>query len=570
MTLHAWIWGIFFGGLLGSSEDNNDKNSEVSKNFFLTLFVGIVFIGVYAQLVNFFYRLDGIALFVLSIISFSFLFLKLSKFKDRLRHLWSAVQKQSWLFFVGMAVLCLIILGLSASSPSFYDTDLYHAQVVKWAENYPVVVGLGNVYSAFALNSSVFSLFALFSFHFVFNQSMHAISGLLVVWFLLFCYQQVFGRTTSKEPLTIFRIFTFFCLVFVTFNPLFTELVSSLFPDIIANVFGFLTMILFVKVCESKVLSPKLLFLILIFAISAITSKLSMGFIVFIPLLYIGFYVRNWRRFLLTSVLTCLLVGPYLLKTALLSGYLLYPLYWLDVLTVDWKMSTQVIYEEMMWIRSWNRVPGEKFDVVMSYSLGQWLPIWWSKLKIEDQIVISLLPLSLVAALLKGIFSSQKNRLQEQYSYLPMYVICLVGSGIWFITSPDPRFGYIFFVGLELLLIAVTFRTLITRFMLYLQRQKLVFLLPFYLLLAFVCVAAFFSRKVYKYRLETAYAKYLIMPSDYDRYEMNEKFANNIKYYVPVSGDRMGYEAPLPATPYGTNVFYLRGNDLSVGFRLTK
>ena len=41
------------------------------------------------------------------------------------------------------------------------DTGLYHAQAIRWIEEYGVVCGLGNLHSRFAYNSAAFALCAL-------------------------------------------------------------------------------------------------------------------------------------------------------------------------------------------------------------------------------------------------------------------------------------------------------------------------------------------------------------------------------------------------------------------------
>lgn len=62
-----------------------------------------------------------------------------------------------------------------------YDSDLYHAQSIRWIEEYGVVPGLGNLHERFAYNSSFFALSALFSMKFLCGTSMHTMSGFFCV-----------------------------------------------------------------------------------------------------------------------------------------------------------------------------------------------------------------------------------------------------------------------------------------------------------------------------------------------------------------------------------------------------
>lgn len=58
-----------------------------------------------------------------------------------------------------------------------YDSDLYHAQSIRWIEEYGVVKGLGNLHERFAYNSASFALSALYSMKFLLGKSLHTLSG---------------------------------------------------------------------------------------------------------------------------------------------------------------------------------------------------------------------------------------------------------------------------------------------------------------------------------------------------------------------------------------------------------
>ena len=62
-----------------------------------------------------------------------------------------------------------------------YDSDLYHAQSIRWIEEYGIVKGLGNIHVRFAYNSSFFALSALYSMPYIFGQSMHSVNGMIAL-----------------------------------------------------------------------------------------------------------------------------------------------------------------------------------------------------------------------------------------------------------------------------------------------------------------------------------------------------------------------------------------------------
>ncbi len=82
--------------------------------------------------------------------------------------------------------LLLLTVYLTAGHARHYDTDLYHAQAIRWIEDYGVVKGLGNLHNRFAYNSSFFCLQALFSMKFITGQSLHSVNGFIT--FLMLSY----------------------------------------------------------------------------------------------------------------------------------------------------------------------------------------------------------------------------------------------------------------------------------------------------------------------------------------------------------------------------------------------
>jgi hypothetical protein len=86
------------------------------------------------------------------------------------------------------------------------------------------------------------------------------------------------------------------------------------------------------------------------------------------------------------------------------------------------------------------------------------------------------------------------------------------------------------------------------------------------LIFFFVGVAAI---NKYALRFQHNLEHNLIFPGGYGKYEMKSMLIHDITYYYPAFGDRMGYIAPLPATPYPSQKLILRGESMEQGFQLT-
>lgn len=57
------------------------------------------------------------------------------------------------------------------------DTGIYHAQAIRWYEEYGLVKGLGNLQQHFAYNSAYLAYAAAFSMKWLVGQSLHGTNG---------------------------------------------------------------------------------------------------------------------------------------------------------------------------------------------------------------------------------------------------------------------------------------------------------------------------------------------------------------------------------------------------------
>ena len=99
-----------------------------------------------------------------------------------------------------VAVLCLFFtLVWTTREPWHYDTGLYHAQAIRWIEEYGVVPGLGNLQMRFAYNSAFMSLQALFSLGWLVGQSLHSLNGFFCFAALTWALTTIRVRSTEER-----------------------------------------------------------------------------------------------------------------------------------------------------------------------------------------------------------------------------------------------------------------------------------------------------------------------------------------------------------------------------------
>ncbi|MDE7187935.1 MAG: hypothetical protein K2O13_10570, partial [Lachnospiraceae bacterium] len=147
------------------------------------LLCGLAAVTVYAQLFSLFGRVGLAANLLLLAVCLVILWHNRQELGRRLQEKWRRIQgNQSGVFeergrmvFIGF-LFFLFAYGTSRGM-IHYDTGLYHAQSIRWLEEYGAVKGLGNLHCRLAYNSSSFALSALYSMSFLGGKSCHCAAG---------------------------------------------------------------------------------------------------------------------------------------------------------------------------------------------------------------------------------------------------------------------------------------------------------------------------------------------------------------------------------------------------------
>ncbi len=148
------------------------------------IMAGLVFVTVYAQFFSLFYKVGLLAnvLFLIACIAAGAVFRR--ELAERIKGLWHSVPAGRK---AGLLFLFLLFAYGASRGVIHYDTGLYHAQSIRWIEEYGVVKGLGNLHCRLAYNSSAFSLSAFYSFSFLGGQSYHCVAGFMALLLAAVC-----------------------------------------------------------------------------------------------------------------------------------------------------------------------------------------------------------------------------------------------------------------------------------------------------------------------------------------------------------------------------------------------
>lgn len=515
---------------------------------------GLMVISVFAQFYSILGGVNGMAFGILSILAvcsgiYSFLrFRKLSStctynkfemFGINLSH----VERIRWIMLVVAFVGVLLWTDLE---PQHYDTYLYHAQAIHWAEDYGVVPGLGNLHFRLAYNSAFMPLQALFSFKWLFGQSLHTINGL--VTFLTMVYFILTIRRDEKLVCSDYmKVGVMLYIAYDSFH------ISSPNTDTFALLLVFFICTKWVEFAQKKVKEFEPYGLLSIWAVFATSLKMSAGIVVLICLYpaFIMIKQKKWFQIMKHIFIGVLLLLPLMIRGYIISGYLLYPYDILSFGNPDWKMNIATMIADRAEIISWGR---GTFDASRnSEPIWKWIGEWYAGINPLWKVV-SLM--SLIAVIYLLLFNIRKRRFKDNPELTFITLCSFIFVAFWMLSAPLPRYGIMYMI--ILICIALYFACM---------NIKKIYdvIIPMLLILLCVYAVSFGGYCVVK---DCNYLG-IYMQADYANKETEIVKFGKFDVATPVFLDQTGYE-PFPSVigEGYLDLIELRGETLADGFRL--
>ncbi|MES2387187.1 MAG: hypothetical protein V4543_04230 [Bacteroidota bacterium] len=409
-----------------------------------------------------FVPLNGFTLFGISASGFIYLFAIRQSAAKLLRHFFAfTTSSLPVLFFFLASVAAALMKGAAFSS--HFDMGAYYIQFMKWAEEYSVVPGLGNLHGRLAFNSSWHLLNAQFSFAQYTTFAYDDLTELLFVLFLSHLLRAVTDKTTSPFEKIICSLFIG-SAVWVGIREL-----SVPTADLVCVIYIWLSIKLLTQnlFSSSEEMPGKAGLINTMFPLMAafmLSVKISSLFMLpGIAWCLFSLWKSGSRGVAVKSGLACLvLILPWFIRNYIQAGWIIYPFHALDFFNPDWKIPRkQVLFEELM-VESFAKIglvhkSPFTLEQAKHITLNQWLPFWYSHLKPsylfilwQSIIALILLPVAFVK------YSRNPLRQKSAENGLPI-VLFLLLSGIcfWFFKAPSFRFGYGYLMALQCLVIAL-------------------------------------------------------------------------------------------------------------------
>ena len=406
------------------------------------LMAGLGTATVYAQFFSLFYRVSLLANVVLVIFSaMTVLFWH----QDMKRLLTESFRGSSRAVKILIPVLFVLWAYFTSRGYMVHDTKLYHAQSIRWIEEYGIVPGQGVVNSRFSYNSSVFSLAALYSLKFVFGQSMHAMSG----WFAFLLSVTTLDIIKGVKK---FRLSDFANVAAIYYLTLITDEVLAPSSDYATMCVLFFLVIKWLRLLEQpkeeQQTAPYGLLCVL--GVYALTLKLTAGLILILLIkpAYRLLKEKQWKQILCYLLLGILTAAPWLIRGVLISGWLLYPFPALDLFDLPWKQKTEWVKTDAGAIKTWGR--GVNYSVLAAQPIWEWYGTWFKTLSLMEKGIA----LVDIAALVSFVGAAIAVFLRKNWENLDRLLVCATAACsylYWQTSAPLPRYGYTYMLLLPAL-----------------------------------------------------------------------------------------------------------------------
>jgi len=514
------------------------------------LLTGLCLSVVYAQVYSLFGGVGMAAdvILVLTILVMGFVFRKsvISEYK----YFREKVKMPPVCILIGIGLFLLMAYGTSHGI-MHYDTSLYHAQAIRWIEEYGVVFGLGNLHCRLGYNSAAFPLNALFSFAWFGGQSFHVTAGycaLLLAWECMGVKKNITGKFITVSLFARVMAVYYLCIIF-------DEMVSPA-SDYYMVCLAFILVIRWISETEDNTADTATYAMLTFLACFIVTVKLSGVIFVLCAIVPAYDYIRNkkWERLIVGILSGALIIAPYLIRNVYISGWLLYPSTALDIFDVDWKIPKGSALYDFKEIQ----VYGRGYTDVSRYeeSITCWFGDWFASQSLLDRLIIVTAIVGVAYFVVKCLYygftvcRGRKPVLNKVYFMEAILCLCFL---FWLFTSPLMRYGCLYvyltaavFIGEVCVRLSGNrvFRNIVAAAIVLLMTYKGV------MLVGEICS---------EYRNDT-----WIMQQDYDNYQVYEYNIDGVTIYAPSEGDRTGYDA-FPSSPWEMDI-KLRGENLSDGF----
>ncbi|WOD42585.1 LIC_10190 family membrane protein [Hwangdonia lutea] len=327
--------------------------------------------------------------------------------------------------------LFIVILAQGSTKPYLIDNETYYIQTIKWINEFGFVKGLANVHMFLGQNSSWHILQAGFNFPFISNFY-NDLNGYL---FVIFSFLSVEKLSNYKEDIQDFGLG-----LILLFSLFFMQFVNAPSPDLAIFLITPYIFYLFIKkyksICTTdfKIILSLVLFLCFVKVTMVVLSVL-------VIILFIKHYNILKRGIWSYSFLSMTVLGLFIAKNIVISGYLFYPISQIDIVNFDWKVPKELLkfYKLGTYLEGMSNID------VSQLSFFETVKVWLTLPKLDG-----LFNKAFVILLIVFPWVIYKNK--DKSSLLIIYILAILQLILLWFTSPQYRFFFVFvaFLAIQL------------------------------------------------------------------------------------------------------------------------
>ena len=406
----------------------------INLNFFEQSIIGLVGTGFIALLINFFFPLNDLFIYLNLFIGLIFIFF----FKDKIKFNYN---KSSKLF-----IILFFLLSLANIYGSGFSDDLnhYHGGYITNTDNHNYIIGLNFLHHHYGYSSIWLILHSYLNINNSFLQDIHILNG--IIFFLLIAY--LFTENNEKSKHSSNYILYLISSIFIFFIILkYTRLKEFGLdrPGILIYCFLIYFAAKYEFLIKQNLKDKEKFFFIILFICLFITSvKIFLLSCFLVPLIFI---IKSKSYDFLFSKIICifyLLALCYLIKNVLISGCLVYPFSFTCLSDLPWnskEIASNVLLLVEASTKSYDKYLGS-LNIIEYVNNFNWLSTWFQR-NIEEfnnYILTSLLAILLF-------FISSKTKKKIKFNYLELIIMLLFFVNIIiFLKSPVSRYHHVMFI----------------------------------------------------------------------------------------------------------------------------
>lgn len=357
---------------------------------------------------------------------------------------WQHEYRQQHLLSKMAFLLIIFIAIIKTTGPSLVDDEGgYHLPLIRWIEHFPVVPGIANIEDRMGFNPSIYMTNAYFSMGWLFPGGLYDVNSFL---FIVFGYAFIsgFNRFVKNDfQYLLSGLVQVGALVF-----LFRAYLTTMDADFIYLYGSIYLLIIFIQKIEMDTFAKPdfAAFVFMSLFTFIITNKFIIGLLAPLPLWLLFLWLKK-NRFAFSGriIFTCLVILiPWMLRNYYLSGYLVYPLFFIDPFSADWKVPRTLAMGQYYYVLEYAKMEitqpfNEYFN--HNYTWKVWFPVWLERVwgLVVGKVIILLTPLSTLLILYHCLSIPKEGR---QRSYVILLLFLLMATLVWLLRAPAIRFAW--------------------------------------------------------------------------------------------------------------------------------